>query len=282
MQLIVEATEKNVGPFRADIVAKDIQTNQFVLVENQLNKTDHLHLGQLVTYGAGLQAATLVWIAEEFTEEHRAALDWLNAHTEETVRFFGIVVQLWRIGNSLVAPKFTVSSQPNDWSRSVSTAARKVGFEDLSETRQLQLQYWTALREYLMEHSKVVRPQKPQAHNWTDFRLGRSGFHLSASFNSREQHMTVALNISGPHAKEHYFELYKVKQIIQTEVGVDLEWRELPENKWSWVVSSFSADPSDKLDWDVQHAKFHNLLEAFYRVFVPRIRNMERPSLSGN
>ena len=94
-----------------------------MLIENQLERTDHVHLGQLLTYAAGLNAVTIVWIAERFTEEHRAALDWLNERTDEKVNFFGLEVELWQIGESAIARKFNVISQPNDWSRTVQQAA---------------------------------------------------------------------------------------------------------------------------------------------------------------
>src|SRR4029079_16711090 len=102
-ELELEAKEQNVGPFRADILCKDGMGN-WVLVENQLERTDHSHLGQLLTYAAGLKAVTIVWIAQHFTEEHRAALDWLNEITDERISFFGLEIELWRIGESPIAP----------------------------------------------------------------------------------------------------------------------------------------------------------------------------------
>jgi hypothetical protein len=100
IDLEFEGREKPVGRFSADILCKELGTDRWVLIENQLERTDHCHLGQLLTYAAGLQAVTIVWIAARFTEEHRAALDWLNQITDETVRFFGLEVELWRIGRA--------------------------------------------------------------------------------------------------------------------------------------------------------------------------------------
>jgi len=97
LRLECEAQEKNVGPFRADILCKDADTGQQVLIENQLECTDHSHLGQLLTYAAGLQAATIIWVAAKFIDEHRAALDWLNEITDDRFCFFGVEVELWRI-----------------------------------------------------------------------------------------------------------------------------------------------------------------------------------------
>ena len=75
VDLELEAQEKNVGPFRADILCRDTGTGDWVLIENQLERTDHTHMGQLMTYAAGLQAVTIVWVSSRFTDEHRAALD---------------------------------------------------------------------------------------------------------------------------------------------------------------------------------------------------------------
>ena len=108
-ELVLEAQEKSVGPFRADVLCKDTATEHWVLIENQLERTDHTHLGQLITYAAGLKTVTIVWIASPFTEEHRAALDWLNEITDNRFNFFGLEIELWRIGNSPVAPKFNMN-----------------------------------------------------------------------------------------------------------------------------------------------------------------------------
>jgi hypothetical protein len=121
LDLEVEAQEKNVGPFRADILCKDTtEKDRWVLIENQLEKTDHCHLGQLLTYASGLQAVTIVWIADRFTEEHRATLDWLNEITDDRFNFFGLEIELWKIGDSQIAPKFNVVSK--HWERSSSPA----------------------------------------------------------------------------------------------------------------------------------------------------------------
>ena len=123
LELEVDSQEKDVGPYRADILCRDTVTNQYVLVENQLEKTDHTHLGQLLTYAAGLDAVTIVWVARQFTDEHRAALDWLNDSTGAKLNFFGLEIELWKIGDSPMAPKFNVVSSPNDWSAAVQEQA---------------------------------------------------------------------------------------------------------------------------------------------------------------
>lgn len=125
--LDVQSQEHPVGSFRADIVALDVATNSPVLIENQLEKTDHSHLGQLLIYASGLRATTVVWVASEFTEEHRSTLDWLNEisyNAGSNVRFFGLEVELWRIGDSNLACKFNVVCKPNAWRKSVQVDKR--------------------------------------------------------------------------------------------------------------------------------------------------------------
>lgn len=131
MELEFEAQEKDVGPFRADLLCRDTVTNELVLIENQLERTNHTHLGQLVTYAAGLGARTIVWIADRFRDEHRAAMDWLNENTKEDINFFGLEVELWRIGNSAIAPRFNVISKPNTWTKRVE-ASKRLGSGELT------------------------------------------------------------------------------------------------------------------------------------------------------
>src|SRR5207253_2744370 len=118
---------------------------------------------QLLTYAAGLQTVTIIWIAKRFAEEHRATLDWLNEITNERFSFFGIEIELWRIGDSSMAPKFNVVARPNDWIRTVQTSAQKA--EGVSETGRIQLEFWTAFKKY-MEQTSNIRCQKPAAHHW--------------------------------------------------------------------------------------------------------------------
>ena len=117
IELQLDSTQTNVGGFRADIVATNIADGSKVVIENQLNYSDHSHIGKAITYAAGLSASTVVWIAKKIREEHRAALDWLNSATNIDTRFIGIEVKLWKIEESKMAPQLVIVSQPNDWTR---------------------------------------------------------------------------------------------------------------------------------------------------------------------
>ncbi|MGI9392799.1 MAG: DUF4268 domain-containing protein, partial [Parvibaculales bacterium] len=124
MDLEMEEEEKSVGPYYADILCKNLQDDSPIVIENQLEATDHKHLGQLLTYASGLDAFTLIWIAKAFTEEHKAALNRLNEITNEDFRFFGLEIELWRIGESAPAPKFNIVSEPNNWKKETKNKGR--------------------------------------------------------------------------------------------------------------------------------------------------------------
>ena len=185
LDLEVEAQEKDVGPFRADILCQDTATGHWVLIENQLERTDHAYLGQLMTYAAGLSAVTIVWIADRFTDEHRAALDWINEITNDDFNFFGLEVELWIIGQSSLAPKFSVVSKPNDWTRNISSAANRLQRDSLTETHQLQIEYWERFRQLYDSRQGVVRATKPHPQHWLNYSVGRSWFWLNTTINTR-------------------------------------------------------------------------------------------------
>jgi hypothetical protein len=173
IELELEAQEKSVGPFRADILCKDADTDEWVLIENQLERTDHKHLGQLLTYAAGLQTVTIIWIAARFTDEHRAALDWLNQITGSTFRFFGVEIELWRIGSSPPAPRFNIVSKPNDFTQSVGAAARVIQADASSPLRLKQMQYWQQLSSMIESRNSLLRPRAARPQHWTTFGVGR-------------------------------------------------------------------------------------------------------------
>lgn len=277
IDLELEAVEQNVGPFRADILCKDSLSDRWVLIENQLERTDHTHLGQLITYAAGLDAVTIVWIAARFADEHRAALDWLNEITDAKVRFFALEVELWRIGDSAPAPKFNVVSKPNDWSRSTQAAKKAVAEGELSPTRQMQREYWTTVEEMIGAHPGRIRPVKPQAGSWIAHGIGRTGFSLNMAMNTRENWVRVELYLSGADAKANFLLLENQKNDIETAIGVPLNWQRLDEKRDSRIcLERRNSDPSDLTDWKNQHTWLVENLIRFHEVFAPRIREIDK------
>lgn len=277
IDLELEAQEKEVGPFRADILCKDTATDSWVLIENQLERTDHSHLGQLLTYAAGLDAVTIAWIAERFTEEHRATLDWLNERTDEHILFFGLEVELWKIGESPIAPKFNIVSKPNDWSRSIQSAAKG----EITPHKQTQLEFWTAFRDYMEEKSNI-RCQKPSPQHWMVHPIGKSGIHLSSiasmwnsETNCSDPEIRVELVITGKAAKQNYAVFEKRREEIEKAVKLPLKWHNPESKAMCRIYTRTNTDFLSRKLWSQQHEWLREKLETFHRVFAPIIKMLD-------
>ncbi|WP_245560896.1 DUF4268 domain-containing protein [Desulfovibrio aminophilus] len=275
VDLELEATEKNVGPFRADILCKDTATGHWVLIENQLEPTDHKHLGQLLTYAAGLDAVTIVWLAKEFTDEHRATLDWLNQITDDKFEFFGLEIELWRIADSIAAPKFNIIAKPNDWTNSVSSAASAISKGNLTEIKSKQYEYWIKFHDYILQSKSYVRPQRPYPQHWMNFSIGRSGFLLGATLNMNAKRAGVELYINSEQALPFFNLLHEQKEEIEREIGERLEWQDLPGKKaCRIVIFKQGCDPFLAENWPQLMSWMKKYLEIFTKVFGPRIKKL--------
>ena len=270
IELELEAQEKYVGPFRADILCKNTaEKDSWVIIENQIEKTDHKHLGQLITYASGLRASTIVWISAEFCEEHRAALDWLNQMADKSARFFGLEVELWKIGNSPAAPRFNVVCKPNDWEATVRQAAETLGDDEATPSQALRIKYWTAFRAFLEERKSKLRPQKPSRDHWYSFSIGTSRAHTAALIITRDKKIAVELTINSADAKAVFNELLTQKGSVEATIGAKLEWREMLDKKASRVCLFKPVDPYDENDWPQQFAWLQDTLEKFDQAFRP-------------
>jgi len=263
------------GAYRADIVCRDTVSDSLILIENQLEPTDHLHLGQILTYAAGLKAVTVVWVAAKFTDDHRAALDWLNDVTDENINFFGLEIELWRIADSPIAPKFNIVSQPNDWTRAIA-ASRQAVDSEITPVKQMQLEYWTGFAGYLKQHNSTIRTRKPRPQHWMNFSIGRSRFRLSAFMNTQAKRLGIQLAMTGPLAKPHFFLLQEDKDAINAELQEPVQWRELPAKAQSDItLRNEQFDPNRRDQWEDQFEWLRAKLEKFHRVFAHRVKALD-------
>lgn len=251
-ELELVATEHPVGDFKLDILCND--GDGPVIIENQLEKTNHSHLGQIIAYAAGIGAKKVIWIAESFRPEHSSALQFLNDNTTEDLAFFAVEVELWRIGDSPLAPKFEVVVKPNDWVKSGREFAKAAS--SASSTKQLQLKFWLALAEKLKTSSTGIRPQKARPQHWLNISIGRAGAKLSITANTREKRLGVELYFWGADAKQNFTNLLPHKSAIETNLGFELDWQELPDAQAcrvaTWCPNASLEDESrwpEYLDW---------------------------------
>jgi hypothetical protein len=276
IELEVVSTERGVGPYRADILCKDTVSGHLVLVENQLEATDHVHMGQLMTYAAGLDAVTIVWVARRFTDEHRAALDWLNRITDPAVNFFGLEIELWRIGSSPVAPKFNVVSQPNDWRKTVkeSVAAGQEG--QASERQQLHREFWTQFREYMQQRGSRIRIGTPSDDYWKDMSIGRANVKLTAANGMRDGYSSVSFEMTGPQGQAH-FQLLRERHREEVErvLGHGVHWDERPGRAVRKVELRRASKPADPSTWPELNAWFAEKLETMDGLFRPIVTTLD-------
>jgi Domain of unknown function (DUF4268) len=253
IQLELETTERAVGPFSADILAKEVGTDRWVLVENQIEPTDHKHLGPLLTYAAGLEARTIIWVAESFREEHRAALDFLNSATTDEFGFFGVQIELFRIGQSDYAPSFTVIAKPNAWSRRAQ-AAKQVAEGSLSPTQEVSREFWQSMIDNAAFAYPQLSGKSPSKLSWQAAETIRSskGFMVSSdSAFTMQSRLRVEAYLGGTLAKAAFQELQEFKAEIEAAFGNSLEWEELPSGQDSRIAFYMDGkqDRTQKSSW---------------------------------
>jgi hypothetical protein len=261
--------EESVGRFNVDILAKEVETGRVVIIENQLEVTDHKHLGQLLTYASGHDASIIIWVVADFRDEHKQAIEWFNRHMPKAISFFLIKLELWSVDGSAPAPKFNVVCRPNDWGKEMQAAGQG---NKASETKLQQQEFWEALKAFAAEHSsEVVLSHKASPQHWYNITLGRSGVHLALTINSVKQRLGCELYISNN--AQLYARLVADAPAIERELaGLNIEWRELPERAASRIIALHSGDPADQTKWPEYFTWLLNTAESFQKAFKGRIK----------
>lgn len=249
IDITVDETESSVGDFNVDIYASETGTDRKIIIENQLEDTNHDHLGKLITYASGKSADVIIWVVKKAREEHKAAIEWLNAHTDDRVGFFLCEIKLYKIGASDPAVKFEIIEKPNDWAKEI----KKV--EKNSERHQKRYEYWTAFNEYAFknpEFSRQFKQRKASTDHWMDLSIGSSRCHIGLTMIQKRNETGVELYINDD--KEFFHQLYDKKDEIEKDAGLSFVWQELPERKASRILATKSADFEDKTKWNEQFA----------------------------
>jgi len=229
IDLELTVNEHPVGAYSLDLLGNDLTNDCVLIVENQLAATDHSHLGQLLTYAAGTDAATVVWIATSFREEHRQALDWLNNLAGENARFFGIEIQTVQIANSPVAPTFVLRAQPNDWHASLSAAAKSTA--KASRKGQLYKGFWAAFLDAVHAQKPLwTKAKVPTDANWMTMPSPIKGAVMGVNFTQNSEIRTeLYIDTGAGDLNAHVFnELKKWQAEIEQAFGEALSWEDLP------------------------------------------------------
>ena len=276
-------TEQAVGGFSADILCRRLDggsdDESWVVIENQYGRTDHDHLGKLLTYTAGLNARTVVWIAEEFRDEHRAALDLLNASTTRDYAYFGIEIELLKIDDSRPAPQFNIVVQPNDWAKT--TKARTDDGTELSATRQMQLEFWTGFRE-LMDSESSVACGRPRPWAYMGHGAAIPGIEVLSVFstwNTPSNSMSIGelrvqLKFSGRSAQALFEQLSESSDDIERESDQTYAWHDQTDGLRPRVFVQRDAKVENRDEWPEYRAWLKAEVERMFRVLVPKVREI--------
>lgn len=223
--------EVYVGAYRCDLVGVDETTGDKVIIENQLEMSNHDHLGKIITYASGLDAKTVVWIVKEAREEHRSAIEWLNNNTSEKLNFFLIEIHAYQIGDSLCAPKFEIVEKPNGF---IKNAKTQTGSGEYNKSQSERLEFWTRFNEILIERGKPFNLRKPTTDHWYDVAIGKSDVHVSLTIVNKEGFVGIELYISDN--KDLFDKLYVSKEEIEAKIGLTLDWQRLDGKKASRII----------------------------------------------
>lgn len=247
LEITVEETESSVGDFNVDIYASETGTDRKIIIENQLEETDHDHLGKLITYASGKGADVIIWVVKYAREEHKAAVEWLNNHTDEKIGFFLCEIKLFQIDDSKIAPSFSVVEKPNDWAKEI----KKI--TEANQLQQRRLEYWQSFNEYAFqnaEFSKEFFKKKPTAAHWMNFSINSSSCHIAVTRIQKRNAIGVELYISDD--KELFKSLFAHKEEIEASMGISLDWRELPEKKASRIIVEKDVELENREKWTQQ------------------------------
>lgn len=272
VELELEATEAPVGEFAVDIVGTEVGSDRRVVIENQLEVTDHAHLGQLITYAAGRKARVVIWVSPHFNDAHRSALDWLNENSVQDVAFLGVQVRIARIGDSALAPHFEVVASPDEWARTTG------GGGEASPLQERRREFFTRFLEVLnAQEPNITRAARGYPQSWFSLPVGRSGFGIAVAFGSGNKFRVELYIDTGDRDrnKDAFDELEADRTAIEEALGSPLTWQRLDAKRasrvlveWDGEVIDLDAQEDELIEWGVQKAI------AFHTTFAPRVRDL--------
>lgn len=222
--------EVYIGSYRCDLVAKDETTGQIVIIENQLEATNHDHLGKIITYAAGLDAKTIIWIVKEAREEHKAAIEWLNNNSSEEIGFFLIELHAYKINDSLPAPMFKVVEKPNNFTK---TSKQNYSDKELNRSQNERLMFWEEFNTVIVAKGKPFSVRKPTTDHWYDVAIGTSEAHMAINLVNKENKIVLELYILDN--KKLFDHLYEDKEKIENTLQMNFSWERLDGKKASRI-----------------------------------------------
>ena len=243
-------TEAYVGAYRCDIVAVDETTGIKVIIENQLENSDHDHLGKIITYASGLDAKVIVWIVKEARDEHRSAIEWLNNNTSKDINFFLIELHAYKIGDSNPAPMFQIIEQPNDF---IKESKNNKSTDAMNKRQSERVEFWTIFNEHIINRGKPFNVRKATTDHWYDIAIGTSAAHISVTLVNKDSYIGVELYINSN--KALFDKLYEEREKIEEQLGFKMDWQRLDTAKASRILYRING-----LNFD-DHSNYDSLID---------------------
>ena len=273
LDLEVIEREASVGDLSLDLLAQDSQSSKTVIIENQLEPADHKHLGQLLSYAAGLDASVVIWISEDVREEYRQVLDWLNQKTTTDIQFFAVVVEVVTIEESKRALVFRPVVLPNEWQKLQKQKIRK-----RSPRHEKRKQYYQKLIDELREKHNFTSARKAQHYTYYHFASGTTGIKYGAMLRADDKalvyvHIEESVRVG---RMDIYDALKNRKDKIEKAIDTSLEWIRGPEdgNFSRIAVSCDGSIDSDENELETIRAWHIKHLLKFKEVFHQEIKQV--------
>lgn len=253
--------EAEVGSYRVDILAQDTNCEKKIIIENQLEMTNHDHLGKIITYASGYDAEIVIWIVKDAKSEHIQAIDWLNERTDDKTNFFLIKMEVYQIADSPYAPKFEILCKPNEWAKILKKPT------SVMNDRKLKLiDFWTQLNAFLSDKHSTIKPHKPSGDHWNSIAIGTSKAHID--FRALAKDRKVGCDLYIPNNKELYYTFEMHKKEIEDIIGEELAWNELKNKKASLIsIEKDEFDLYDSTNWEEFFIWLENKAIKFKKAF---------------
>jgi Domain of unknown function (DUF4268) len=290
LEVVLDTAPREVLP--SDLLCRDVRTGGWVIIGNQLNPSDEDHLGHLLTHAANINASAVIWISSQFAPEHRTVLDWLNRMTQSSIQFFGLELELWRIGEAAMAARFNEVTQakkqlqtalPDPAASTESEAAQPLPPppeeqleetpEPLSQVQQQNLDVWTALCNQLDQRGSIVKPGAPVTETHISFAIGRAGFRLYANLDREASCFDVGLSCSDVDAHAYFHLLFEQQDAIEAEMGILMDWSNDADGQTFAVYCTLTEiDLDDPVHWVTYTGWMCDFLEKLHSTFSRRIK----------
>lgn len=267
LNLEVVDTERTVGRYSLDILARDTDSGRDIVIENQLKTSDHDHVGKAIAYAAGVNADIIVWISPEFYDEHIDAVQWLNNSTEQGIDFFGIKLEVLRIGDSPPAPQLTPVEEPSEWKDRIREAE-----EELTKTEKLRLDFWSGLRDAIREADTQLSDRKPTKYTYYGQPMGRQEVKLEFWIHAQDSYLDTRLVVRD---EDIFNQLEEEREQIESELGKTAEWIPPAEDrKRGHIKVDQNVEIQDEALWPEYYNWFIETGEQFRDVFYQRINRI--------